>query len=51
MVTFEEVRENSDDEEVSTKESLNEKNLLGNIVLKIIHGAFACKIVFSYKNH
>ena len=27
MVTFEEVRENSDDEEVSTKESFNCQNL------------------------
>ena len=38
MVTFEEVRENSDDEEVSTKEGLNYRNQwkCSNMFLKLL---------------
>ena len=38
MVTFEEVRENSDDEEVSTKEGLNDRNQwkCSNLFLKLL---------------
>ena len=36
MVTFEEVRENSDDEEVSTKEGLNYWNYSGVVLQNFI---------------